>query len=172
MSYQPTPLRVLSLNCRGLNVPERRSHLLRDLRKAQISVAMLQETHFLEGSAPKLRNQHYPHNSFNNHPTSRRSGVAILLAAEMDFRVLDRMSDTQGRFLFLKGTIADKLYTLVSVYVPNTNQARFLRGTLNKLRGFSEGALIVGGDFNAPLDSRLDASNGRSCLPLKHTIHT
>ncbi|CAH2220471.1 Hypothetical predicted protein, partial [Pelobates cultripes] len=81
------------------------------------------------------------------------------------FRELDRMIDTQGRFIFLKGTIADKLYTLVSIYVPNTNQARFLRGTLNKLRGFSEGALIIGGDFNTPLDPQKDTSTGSSCLP-------
>ncbi|CAH2251513.1 Hypothetical predicted protein, partial [Pelobates cultripes] len=106
----------------GLNVPERRTHLLRELRKSQVSVAMLQETHFLEGCAPKLRNRYYPNNFFSNHNTARRAGVAIVLSANLDFRELDRMIDTQGRFIFLKGTIADKLYTLVSIYVPNTNQ--------------------------------------------------
>ncbi|CAH2319792.1 Hypothetical predicted protein, partial [Pelobates cultripes] len=143
-SYHDAPLRVLTLNCRGLNVPERRTHLLRDLRKTQISVAMLQETHFLEGFSPKLRNRYYPNNFFSNHNTARKAGVAIILSADLDFKELNKIFDTQGRFLFLKGTIADKLYTFASIYAPNTNQARFLRRTLRKLKGFAEGAIIIG----------------------------
>ncbi|CAH2274531.1 Hypothetical predicted protein [Pelobates cultripes] len=122
MAYLGAPLAVMALNCRGLNVPERRTHLLRELRKKRISIAMLQETHFLEGSAPKLRNRQYPNTFFSNHPTTRKAGVAITLAAELDFKELDKVTDKLGRYLFLKGTIADRMYTLASIYVPNKNQ--------------------------------------------------
>ncbi|CAH2306102.1 Hypothetical predicted protein [Pelobates cultripes] len=171
MAYLSAPLAVMALNCRGLNIPERRTHLLRELRKKRISIAMLQETHFLEGSAPKLRNRQYPNNFFSNHPTTRKAGVAIVLAAELDFKELDKVTDKLGRFLFLKGTIADRMYTLASIYVPNKNQARFLRRTMSKLSGFSEGTLVVGGDLNAPLNPQMDTSTGHCCMPIS-SIHS
>ncbi|CAH2301919.1 Hypothetical predicted protein, partial [Pelobates cultripes] len=64
----------MTLNCRGLNIPERRSHLLRVLRRKHISIAMLQETHFKEGAAPKLRSTYHPISYLNNHPETRRAG--------------------------------------------------------------------------------------------------
>ncbi|CAH2293056.1 Hypothetical predicted protein [Pelobates cultripes] len=129
---------------------------------------MLQETHFKEGAAPKLRSTYHPISYCNNHPEARRAGVAILLAANLGFQELDKMTDEHGRFLFIKGVIAERVYTFATIYVPNSKQAQFLRGTLNKLHGFSEGALIVGGDFKAPLDPLMDSSTGHSCLSQAH----
>ncbi|CAH2284102.1 Hypothetical predicted protein [Pelobates cultripes] len=48
------------LDIRGLNIPECRSHLLRVLRRKRVSIAMLQETHFKEGAAPKIRSTYHP----------------------------------------------------------------------------------------------------------------
>ncbi|CAH2276183.1 endonuclease [Pelobates cultripes] len=123
MAYCNAPLKVITQNCRGLNIPERRTHLLRELKKKHVAIAMLQETHFKEGSTPRLRDRHYPDNYFCNHPTAHKSGVAILLAAELEFKELDRVQDSQGRYLFLKGIIADKIYTIATIYVPNRRQA-------------------------------------------------
>ncbi|CAH2311399.1 Hypothetical predicted protein [Pelobates cultripes] len=158
MAYCTKPLKIITQNCRGLNIPERRTHLLREMKKKHVSIALLQETHFKEGTHPRLRNRHYPNNCFCNHPTSYKTGVAILLAADLEFTELDRVQDSQGRYLFLKGVIAEKIYTLASIYVPNKRQAPFLRNTLHQLEDFTDGILIVGGDFNAPLDPTLDSS--------------
>ncbi|CAH2283067.1 Hypothetical predicted protein [Pelobates cultripes] len=98
---------IMTLNCRGLNIPERLSHLLRVLRRKRISIAMLQETHFKEGAAPKLRSTYHPISYCNNHPEARRAGVAILLAADLGFQELDKMTDEHGRFLFIKGEGGD-----------------------------------------------------------------
>ncbi|CAH2315829.1 Hypothetical predicted protein [Pelobates cultripes] len=56
------------------------------------------------------------------------------------------------------------VYTIATIYTPNRNQASFLRNTLHKLEEFTDGILLVGGDFNAPLDPALDSSSGHSCL--------
>ncbi|CAH2297156.1 Hypothetical predicted protein [Pelobates cultripes] len=164
MAYRNTPLRILTQNCRGLNIPERRTHLLRELKQKHIAVALIQETHFKEGAAPKLQNKHYPNNYFSNHSTSHKAGTAILLAAELEFKELERSQDSHGRYLFLKGIIADKIYTLANIYVPNRRQASFLRNTLHILEEFTDGILIVGGDFNVPLDPILDSSSGHSSI--------
>ncbi|CAH2283311.1 Hypothetical predicted protein [Pelobates cultripes] len=168
MAYRRAPISTLTLNYRGLNAPERRTHLLKELMKKHISVTMLQETHFREGVAPSLRNKSYPNNHFCNHPSARTSGVAILLAADLAFTELDKHQDAHGRYLFLKGIIADKIYTFATIYVPNRHQATFLKGTLTKLRDFAEGTLLMERDFNAPLDPTLDSSSGHSCIPQRN----
>ncbi|CAH2285090.1 Hypothetical predicted protein [Pelobates cultripes] len=73
MAYEPDPLRITTMNCRGLNIPERRSHLLRELTSKRISIAFLQETHFKEGHAPPLKSKHYPTAALSNHPTAHSS---------------------------------------------------------------------------------------------------
>ncbi|CAH2248181.1 Hypothetical predicted protein [Pelobates cultripes] len=129
---------------------------------------MLQETHFRSGATPTLQNKSYPTNHFCNHPTARKAGVAILLSTELEFQVLDTVTDTQGRYLFLKGTIAGKLYTFANIYVTNKRQAMFLKSTLAKLNDFSEGILVLGVDFNVPLDPILDSSTGHSSISQLH----
>ncbi|CAH2246420.1 Hypothetical predicted protein [Pelobates cultripes] len=156
MAYKPDPISVLTINCRGLNIPERRAHLLRDLRRKNIAIALLQETHFRADAMPKLQNTTYPKSNFCRHPTQRKAGVAILLASKLEFQEPDVMRDPQGRYLFLKGYLLNKTYTLASIYVPNKGQAPFLWNILSKLQLFAEGTLILGGDFNVPLDPILD----------------
>ncbi|CAH2246388.1 Hypothetical predicted protein [Pelobates cultripes] len=88
-TYKPDSYRILSLNCHGLNIPEHRTQLLRDLYNRRISIAFLQETHFKEGAAPMLKSKHYPNATCNNHPTAHRAVVAILLEAKLQFREAD-----------------------------------------------------------------------------------
>ncbi|CAH2219285.1 Hypothetical predicted protein, partial [Pelobates cultripes] len=165
MTYIPAPFRITTQNCRGLNTAERRSHLLRELAREQVSIAMLQETHFKSTDTHRLKSRHYPVNYHSTHPTTRKVGVAILLNANLQFKLTDQLSDPSGRFLFIKGTILQKTYTLASVYAPNAKQATFLRKTISQLATFTEGTLLIGGDFNAPLDPLSDSSTGHSSIP-------
>ncbi|CAH2273897.1 Hypothetical predicted protein, partial [Pelobates cultripes] len=52
--FQPAPLRFWSNNTRGLDVPEKRSQLLRTLWSQRMSMAFLQETHFKDGTKQTL----------------------------------------------------------------------------------------------------------------------
>lgn len=67
-----------------------------------------------------------------------------------------------GRFIFLKGKIAEALYTFANVYAPNANQLAFLDITLEQLTEFREGHMILGGDFNVSPDPLLDTSHNCS----------
>ncbi|CAH2224486.1 Hypothetical predicted protein, partial [Pelobates cultripes] len=122
MAYAPSPLVVHSQNCRGLNIPERGSHLLRSLKQQHVSVAMLQETHLRPETNKLLKDKTYPTNYYSNHPTARKAGTAILLASHLQFKPIDTLSDAGGRFLFVKGEIAQKVYTFATVYTPNSGQ--------------------------------------------------
>lgn len=49
--------------------------------------------------------------------------------------------------------------------MPNMGQVSFFRSTLQKLSSFQEGLLVLGGDFNAPLNPLHDTSAGTSTMP-------
>ncbi|CAH2246313.1 Hypothetical predicted protein, partial [Pelobates cultripes] len=94
-----------------------------------------------------------------------KAGVAILLTTMLGFTETDKVLDPEGRHIFLKGTIANRTYTLACIYSPNRNQSQYICRTLTALADFTEGTLILGGDLNTPLYPTLDTSTGRSSIP-------
>lgn len=158
-------LKVMSLNIKGLNTPEKRALLLQELKKQHVDIAMLQETHFRTDAIPKLQNKVYTEHYQATNAVSKSKGVSILLHRNCKFELEEQIRDSEGRFLFLKGKLANKKVTLVNVYAPNQSQLAFLTRTLNKLRDFAVGMIIMGGDLNCVLNPLIDASNGKSALP-------
>ncbi|CAH2225440.1 Hypothetical predicted protein, partial [Pelobates cultripes] len=122
-------------------------------------------THFQTSKHPKFSNKHYPLSFHATNPDSKTKGVTILFAADIPFRKEEELADPGGRFLFLKGTIHNTRFTFANLYLPNKGQKTFLGRTLALLDSFSDGKLILGGDFSAPLDPKLDTSTGHSTLP-------
>lgn len=53
-------LNIISLNVKGLNMPEKRRVLLHDMRRLRTDVVFLQETHFRENNLPLLKNRYFP----------------------------------------------------------------------------------------------------------------
>ncbi|CAH2330372.1 Hypothetical predicted protein [Pelobates cultripes] len=96
-NFQPAELRLWSNNVRGLNVPERRSHLLRTLWTARASIAFIQETHFQWRNAPALRDSRFPTGYFANHPHAKKAGVAVLIARTVPFLSHAALADPGGR---------------------------------------------------------------------------
>uniref|UniRef100_A0A8C5LNF6 exodeoxyribonuclease III n=1 Tax=Leptobrachium leishanense TaxID=445787 RepID=A0A8C5LNF6_9ANUR len=158
-------LHFLTYNVNGLNTPERRKRLFRELRALRSSVAFLQETHFKTGASPILRDPAFLVGHFSDPYQNKSRGVAILFAKDIPVTVDAVLPDKEGRFLFVKCTIVDVVYTFASIYLPNTNQHRCLASILRRLDSFKSGTLVVAGDFNAPRDPRTDTSAGRSSIP-------
>uniref|UniRef100_A0A8C5M2P2 Reverse transcriptase domain-containing protein n=1 Tax=Leptobrachium leishanense TaxID=445787 RepID=A0A8C5M2P2_9ANUR len=164
-AYRDKPLSLLSYNVRGLNTPEKRRQILRELRALRASVIFIQETHFRGDSTLTLADRNFPLGFYSNYTGGKSRGSAIIFAADVPFVETETRRDEEGRFLFTKGMIAGKLYTFASVYLPNKSQCRCLSGILRKLAAFREGLLVLAGDFNVPLDPRLDTSSGVSSIP-------
>uniref|UniRef100_A0A8C5QAN6 Reverse transcriptase domain-containing protein n=2 Tax=Leptobrachium leishanense TaxID=445787 RepID=A0A8C5QAN6_9ANUR len=170
-SYAPCDLHLQTHNVRGLNIPEKRSRLLRDLRASRASVAFLQETHFRSGSAPTLRDAFYPVGFFSNYSQSKSRGVAILFSKDIPFVLDTTMIDEGGRYIFVRGSILDTVYTFVSIYLPNKKQHTCLSRILRTLETFQQGITILAGDFNVTLDPLVDSSAGTSTTP-SHVLRT
>ncbi|CAH2247412.1 Hypothetical predicted protein [Pelobates cultripes] len=150
---RPQPaLKLLTINAKGLNSPQKRARALRELKALHVSIAFFQEIHFKTDKWPKFSNKHFPLSFHATNPDLRTKGMAILFSVEVPFQLEEELSDPNG----------DKT---------------FLKKTLTTLDLFSDGILILGGDFNTPLDPRLDTYAGHSTLPdhvlrgMRTTLH-
>lgn len=150
---------------RGLNTPEKRSRILLSMPKIKADIAFLQETHFKEDCVPKLLNLHFPTAIHTTNRVAKAKADSVLFVKHSPFRIVDSLLDKEGQFLFIKGSLLVKRLTLVNIYASNVKQVPFFRRTLQILASFQEGTLIVGGDFNVPLNSLLDTSSSTSKLP-------
>lgn len=160
-------VKFCSLNMRGLNIPEKRSKLLHTLRQNKVQIAFIQETHFRSDNIPTLSNHHFPTAYHATNEEYKTKGVSILIAKNCPFQVSEVKKDKKGRYIFLKGSLHNKPFTLANLYAPNTKQVPFFRDTLQLLTEFCFGVLIVGGDFNVALSPTQDSSTGTSSLPYR-----
>nr|ACO51577.1 Retrovirus-related Pol polyprotein LINE-1 [Aquarana catesbeiana] len=138
-------LRCISLNVKGLNLPEKRSQVLSSLSKHKAHFIFLQETHFRSDAIPKLSNHIYRSAFHATNPDAKRKGISILISKHANFHLSDSLIDPAGRFIFLKGTYAAKPITLANIYCPNEHQVTFFRSTCDLLASFQEGLVLLGG---------------------------
>lgn len=95
----------------------------------------------------------------------KAKGVAIGFWKGTAFILVDTLVDPFGRFIFLKDSLGNLQCTLANFYAPNQGQAMFLTATLNKLKEFAHGCIVLARDFIIPLEPTLDTFQGKSCVP-------
>ena len=66
-------------------------------------------------------------------------------------------TDSAGRIVMCKMKFDGIVYLLGLIYSPNTDDLDFIVGMTNMLENYSVDNIIIGGDFNFPLDENLDA---------------
>lgn len=132
--------RIISLNAKGLNVPENDMHII-----------LIQETHFGDDKLSILRNKFFPTTYHSTYKAAKARGVSILLSAQIPWTHTDIKMDPEGCFLFLKGMIVSFKVTLANLYAPNSHHDLFLERHLEKLLEFADGQLIIGGGTSTSL---------------------
>lgn len=96
---------VISHNVKGLNTPEKRSGLIRELKKGRPHFAFLQETHFKTHKVSKLTDHYFTEAYHATNDLAKSKRVSILVSREASFELTDRLTDPEGRYLFLRGNI-------------------------------------------------------------------
>lgn len=157
----------VSINVCGLNTPEKRSHLLQELHRQRAHIALLQETLFRLNSVPSLLSKRFQTEFHATNPDAKTKRVSILVARDVPLTVSDTRIDEEGRYIFLKGKLGSKTFTLANVYAPNSGHCTFIREICDILATFREGMTILGGDLNVPLCPTLDSSSGLSSVPYR-----
>lgn len=126
----------LTYNVRGLNSPEKRHMVLRELERSAAEIIFLQETHIAQDSNFRLYSRNIPVWYYADSPNRRAKGVTIGLGKKVSFVVEERKVDPEGRFLYLRGTLQVMKYTLANVYCPNKYPKKYFIGILNNLMEF------------------------------------
>lgn len=157
-------LQVSSLNSRGFNIPEKRRQILYHFHKLRTQILLLQETHFRSNAVPLLLHKHYPIWFHRNNPSTKSKGFSIAFHASFTPDVLDSVIDPLSRYILLKLSYMQSIFTIVNVYSPNQDQQRFLSSVTSHLKRFGAVNVILGGDLNAALIPRLDSSTGKSSV--------
>lgn len=109
--YTPPPLamdqlKIISLNAKGLNIPEKRRMLLHDLKSSHADIAFKQETHLRDDKPPILKKRHYPLTYHSTKKSTKSKGVSIL-SSTLPWTCRETILDTEGRFAFVKGLMGE-----------------------------------------------------------------
>ena len=131
----------------------------------------MQETHSTKEVENQWRNERGA-GIIMSHGSTNSRGVAVLMKKGVEVIVHSKIMDPQGRFIILKVEFNDNLYVLINVYAPNKESVKFLEALRTTLRAENldiEENLIVGGDFNCPINPNLDKKGG-SLLPRKSVV--
>ena len=156
--------RMLSLNVRGLSNFKKRRAIFAWCRKQNAHIIFLQETHSTVNSEKQWKAEWGAPLELA-HGSSNSRGVAILFRKGFDCKIIEKIIDPSGRYISIQAQINDGNYFLVNVYSPNNdNQAvQFYDHLIDLLRkeGLAyEDKIIIGGDFNCPINPLLDKQGG------------
>ena len=129
----------------------------------------LQETHSTKAGEYRWKKEWGSEIIFS-HGSSNARGVAILIKRGLDIVVEQELLNSSGRSIVLKTLINS------NIYGPNkkAEAVRFyqnLSATLRKMDPSSDDNIVVGGDFNCPLNPTLH-KKGEILIPRQHVINS
>ena len=117
-------IRFLSWNVKGMNSPIKRSKILTHLKRLNTDIAFLQETHFRNRDHIRLKCP-WVGDIFHSTFDSKARGVAILINKRVNFSVSKTITDKNGRYLIIAGTLYHYPVLPVNIYAPNFDDPKF-----------------------------------------------
>ena len=168
-------LKIMSLNVRGISNFKKRRTIFTWCRRKSADVIFLQETHSNKTTEIQWKNE-WGGKMLFSHGSPNSCGTAILINNKANCSVLHTIPDPLGRFIISKIKVDDKVYVLVNIYAPNKDKesVQFFRKlhTLLQIENLdSEENIILGGDFNCPLNPNLDKRGG-IMIPRKSVVNS
>ena len=121
---------------------------------------MLQETHS-NVEVERVWRAERGNSIFYAHGTTAARGTCILIKNSCTHVLHNVSSDEEGRYLILDITISSERYTLASIYAPNEDHPEFFQNFFVTLSSMEIENILIGGDFNVPLNLSLDKKGGR-----------
>ena len=163
-NLKPGTIKLLSLNVRGLSNFKKRRAIFSWCRKQKADLIFLQETHSCKERENQWKKEWGAEVLFSHGCTNAR-GVAVLIKNGFDMDIQLTQTDSFGRLILLKAVIKEENYTIANIYGPNkdADAVKFYHNLSNILRTNdfgNEENIIMGGDFNCPLNINLDKKGG------------
>ena len=90
--------------------------------------------------------------------------VCIILPTNIYVQILNKISDSNGRFILLHVIINNLELILANIYAPTKDKIKEQRAFVNyvhdTLVNFIDKTMVIGGDCNIYIDSKKDKSGG------------
>ena len=157
---------VLSLNVRGIRDLQKRKSIFTWVRNQKADIIFLQETYSTPDVFQSWKFQ-WPGDMYFSHGSNHSKGVFLLIRETLQFELKSVRKDSHGRFIIVEALVQDSPVLLINVYAPNiTNDAtdfyENLKTTLLDSDYDQDYKIIMGGDFNVPLNLQLDSYGSKS----------
>ena len=110
---------------------------------------------------------------FYSHGSKHSRGVMTLVRPTVKVENISTTCDRNGRVLIVNLTIQDEEFCLANIYAPNDQnlQVDFYTQLTGKLRPYVNSNLVLGGDFNCPLEY-IDKKGGKDISSRKNVIQS
>ena len=149
------------MNVRGLGDRTKRTQVFTWLRNKNANIYFLQETHSTLQNEKTWVEDWGDGALYFSHGSSNSRGVCILTKNVSQFNIEKIYQDDGGRVIILDAQLENQKVTLINVYGPNVDDARFFYNILHELANFECESIIWGGDFNCVFDVNKDKKGGR-----------
>ena len=155
LSQNMVNLRIGSQNCRGLASNQVKRRDLFNLYREKYDITFLIDTHSLEPACTYWISEWGYKAHFTSY-SSNSGGVGILFKNSFEYEVRRELKDENGNYIILEIKCFDKILILAAIYGPNEDKPGFFDNIFNLIETFGNDNIIIGGDFNVPLDYSLD----------------
>ena len=152
-------LGILSQNVRGMGDTKKRRIIFNKFRSHSSQILLLQETHSTVELENVYKAQWGNNNIMFSHGSAASRGVCIIIKSVPNLNVEKIYAITEGRVIIVKVIIKLKTYFVVNIYAPNNINERKvffinLLSTMKKLNIGQMQSIVIGGDFNTPLENQ------------------
>ncbi len=161
----PSPnVKLFSLNVKGIRGTEKRRNVFNWLSKKNSDIFLLQETYSTENIS-KYFSMSWKGESLLSHGTNHSKGVAILFKKHLDYEIINKHIDDDGRYIICDLKVRGTPVILVNIYAPcgkSKDQVPFYDKLYNILKdlNIADKYVVLGGDFNIILNHNLDRDGG------------
>ena len=114
-------LSIITLNVNGLNAPNKRQRLAEWIQKQDPYICCLQETHLKPRDTYRLKVKGWK-KIFHTNGDPKKAGVETLISDKIDFEIKTVITDKEGHYIMIKGSIQEEDITIINIYAPNIRE--------------------------------------------------
>lgn len=150
---------ITSWNVKGLRSPNKRSKILRHLKKLDTDVALLQETHLAEKDLNRLKKT-WVGEVIGSTGTGKTAGVIILLNKRIPYNVTKIEREDDGRRISIvltqRNDPRNRTMQITNLYAPNNPDKNYFRDLLTWYLQQNNDRHVIGGDMNMTVNNEID----------------
>uniref|UniRef100_A0A3B3XJ11 Reverse transcriptase domain-containing protein n=1 Tax=Poecilia mexicana TaxID=48701 RepID=A0A3B3XJ11_9TELE len=150
---------IQTLNVNGIKNPIKRSKIISKLKREQVGIGFLQETHLSNEEHEKIKKMGHRKTYYASHRSGKKRGVAILIPNSIRFDFIAEHKDKEGRYVLLRGKLEQEEVTLCNIYAPPGSSIDFFKEVFSLVAAEASGTCICAGDFNLLLNPKMDTTN-------------